>query len=115
MRGSTLRYGGQHPSPILGPRQVADSLDAGRRPARIKALLIAAFDINALYNREDHQVTIRARRTEDTPHSVAALLTDPVSTTPGTTPHHPPHPRPGPPFHSRDKPPQRTGSTTKPG
>jgi hypothetical protein len=44
---------------------------------RIKALLIAAFEINALYNCEDHQVTIRARLTEDTPRTVTALLADP--------------------------------------
>jgi site-specific DNA recombinase len=46
-------------------------------PQRIKALLIAAFDINALYNRDDHQVTIRASLTEDTPRTIAALLADP--------------------------------------
>jgi hypothetical protein len=54
-------------------------------PERIKAALIAAFEINALYNREDHQVTIRASLTEDTPRTIAALLADPQpTTTPGT-------------------------------
>ena len=46
-------------------------------PDKIKAALIAAFDISALYNREDHQVTIRASLTQDTPRTIAALLTDP--------------------------------------
>jgi hypothetical protein len=36
-----------------------------------------AFGIQALYNREDHQVTIWASLTEDTPRTIAALLTDP--------------------------------------
>jgi len=46
-------------------------------PDKTKAALIAAFNINALYNREDHQVTIRASLTQDTPRTIAALLTDP--------------------------------------
>jgi hypothetical protein len=46
-------------------------------PAKIKAAIIAAFDISALYNREDHQVTIRASLTQDTPGTIAELLADP--------------------------------------
>ena len=46
-------------------------------PGRIKAALLAAFNVSALYDRDTHQVTIRASFTEDTPQTVAALLTDP--------------------------------------
>jgi len=46
-------------------------------PDRIKAALLAAFDISALYDRDMHQVTIRASLTQDTPRTITALLTDP--------------------------------------
>jgi hypothetical protein len=46
-------------------------------PDRIKAALMAAFDIYALYNKDTDQVTIRASITEDTPRTIAALLADP--------------------------------------
>jgi hypothetical protein len=48
-----------------------------RAPARIKEALLAAFQVQALYNNDDDQVTIRAALTADTPRTVAALLTDP--------------------------------------
>jgi DNA invertase Pin-like site-specific DNA recombinase len=46
-------------------------------PGRIKAALLAAFAIHALYNNDDDQVTIRASITHDTPRIIAALLDDP--------------------------------------
>jgi DNA invertase Pin-like site-specific DNA recombinase len=46
-------------------------------PDRIKLALLAAFDINALYNKDDDQVTVWATITSDTPRTVAALLNDP--------------------------------------
>jgi hypothetical protein len=49
----------------------------GDAPARIKAALLAAFNVSALYSKDTDQVTIRASLTEDTPQTVAALLTDP--------------------------------------
>jgi site-specific DNA recombinase len=61
---------------LLDQLPTAARLLAGA-PQKIKAALIAAFDISALYNREDHQVTIRASLTQDTPRTIAALLADP--------------------------------------
>ena len=46
-------------------------------PDRIKALLLTAFDIQALYRPELNQVTIWASITEDTPRTVDALQDDP--------------------------------------
>ena len=46
-------------------------------PARIKENLLAAFQVQALYNNNDNQVTIRATLTHDTPRTIAALLADP--------------------------------------
>jgi hypothetical protein len=46
-------------------------------PARITEALLAAFQAQALYNNHDHQVTIRATLTDDTPRTIAALLADP--------------------------------------
>ncbi len=46
-------------------------------PEKIKQALLAAFDIHALYNNEDNQVTIWATITADTPRTIAALLGDP--------------------------------------
>jgi len=48
-----------------------------RAPARIKEALLAAFQVQALYNNDADQVTIRATLTADTPRTVAALLADP--------------------------------------
>src|ERR1035441_7355544 len=44
---------------------------------RIKQALLTAFDIHALYNNDDNQVTIWAPITSDTPRTIAALLNDP--------------------------------------
>jgi site-specific DNA recombinase len=46
-------------------------------PDRIKAALLAAFQIQALYNKDTNQITIWATLTEDTPRTIAALLEDP--------------------------------------
>src|ERR1039457_6757578 len=46
-------------------------------PDRIKLALLAAFDINALSNKDADQVTVWATITSDTPRPVAALLNDP--------------------------------------
>jgi len=46
-------------------------------PDRIKAALLAAFDIQALYRDDLDQVTIWATITDDTPHTITALLADP--------------------------------------
>jgi DNA invertase Pin-like site-specific DNA recombinase len=56
-------------------------------PDRIKQTLLTAFDIYALYNKDDDQVTIRATLTDDTPLTIAALLNDPR--TDDDTSHHP--------------------------
>ncbi|HEV2371276.1 MAG TPA: recombinase family protein [Streptosporangiaceae bacterium] len=45
-------------------------------PARLKMELFAAFDLQCLYNKEDHQVSIRATVTTATPGTVAALVRD---------------------------------------
>lgn len=45
-------------------------------PDRVKAGLLAAFDISVLYRRDLGQVTIRAALTGDTPRTIAALLDD---------------------------------------
>jgi site-specific DNA recombinase len=52
--------------PILGDL-LADA------PARLWEQLLAAFDIQALYNKNLHQVTIRATITDSTPQAVAAI------------------------------------------
>ncbi len=65
---------------------LADTTDL--QPERIQAALYQAFDIQALYKPDMHQVTIFATITTSTPHAVAALLADtgndPAHTTPGT-------------------------------
>jgi hypothetical protein len=57
-------------------------------PARIKEALLAAFQVQALYNNDD-RATIPATLTADTPGTIAALLADPAPTTTA-----PPNPRP---------------------
>jgi hypothetical protein len=47
-----------------------------RLPERIQAALYQAFDIQLLYRKDMHQVTIWATITESTPHAVAAIITD---------------------------------------
>ena len=46
-------------------------------PAALTERLLAAFDIQAVYNRDKHQVTIHATLTEATPQAVLDLLSDP--------------------------------------
>ena len=46
-------------------------------PARIQQGILAALQVQALYNNDDNQVTIRATLTTDTPCVIAALLNDP--------------------------------------
>ena len=46
-------------------------------PAALTERLLAAFDIQAVYNRDKHQATIHATITEATPQAVLDLLTDP--------------------------------------
>jgi DNA invertase Pin-like site-specific DNA recombinase len=46
-------------------------------PGKIKQALFTAFDIHALYNNDDNQVTIWATITADTPRTITALLNDP--------------------------------------
>jgi hypothetical protein len=46
-------------------------------PAALTERLLAAFDIQATYNRDKHQVTIHATLTEATPQTVQDLLSDP--------------------------------------
>jgi hypothetical protein len=61
---------------LLDQLPIAATVMAGA-PDRIKAALMAAFDIQALYNKDMNQVTIWATITDDTPRTIAALLTDP--------------------------------------
>ena len=46
-------------------------------PAALTERLLDAFDIQAVYNRDKHQVTIHATITDATPQAVRDLLTDP--------------------------------------
>ncbi len=46
-------------------------------PAALTERLLAAFDIQAVYNRDKHQVTIHAALTDATPQAIQDLLTDP--------------------------------------
>jgi hypothetical protein len=51
-------------------------------PARLQQQLYDAFDLQMLYNKQDHQVSIYAAITPATPATLAAILAD--SDTPGT-------------------------------
>jgi hypothetical protein len=53
---------------------LADTTDL--HPERIQSALYQAFDIQALYNTDMHQVTIFATITTSTPQAVAAILAD---------------------------------------
>jgi hypothetical protein len=46
-------------------------------PDRIKAALLTAFDIQALYRHDQDQITIWATITGDTPRTIDTLLADP--------------------------------------
>jgi hypothetical protein len=56
------------------PYAAANLTDA---PEHVKARLYDAFDIHALYRQPMKQATIWATITDDTPGTIAALLTDP--------------------------------------
>jgi tRNA/tmRNA/rRNA uracil-C5-methylase (TrmA/RlmC/RlmD family) len=58
-------------------------------PAKLLAGLLEAFDIQAIYHKKDHQVTIRAVLTHNTPQAIADLLAS-------LTPEHHPAPTPEP-------------------
>jgi hypothetical protein len=45
-------------------------------PERIQAALYQAFDLQLLYRKDMHQVTIWATITDSTPHAVAAIIND---------------------------------------
>ena len=45
-------------------------------PARLHQQLYQAFDLQALYNKNLHQVTIHVTITDSTPHAVAAIIRD---------------------------------------
>jgi site-specific DNA recombinase len=69
--------------PMLGDRLT----DA---PARLQQQLYEAFDLQALYKKNTHQVTMHVTITDSTPHAVAAIINDaddghPAHTTPDTS------------------------------
>jgi hypothetical protein len=67
-----------------------------RLPERIQAALYQAFDIQLLYRKDMHQVTIWATITDSTPHAVAAIINDAShDPTPATSPA-PTQPTPAP-------------------
>jgi hypothetical protein len=59
------------------PYATANLTDA---PEHVKAGLYNAFDIHALYRQPMKQATIWATITDDTPGTIAALVTDPPPT-----------------------------------
>ena len=46
-------------------------------PADLTERLLDAFDVQAIYNRDKHQVTIHATITDATPKTIRDLLADP--------------------------------------
>jgi site-specific DNA recombinase len=63
-------------------------------PASIQARLFAAFGLELIYNKQDHQVTIYATITPATPQALAAIIADSEPpTTPDGLAHSPQHPR----------------------
>jgi len=101
VRGKTAPLARRHPA----RDDQAELLDAiplitanlGQLPERIQAALYQAFDIQFLYRKDMHQVTIRATITDSTPHAVAAIITD--------TDHDPHQPPPTPPSPHQHQPP----------
>jgi hypothetical protein len=59
-------------------------------PAGLIERLLAIFDVNAVYNRDKHQLTIHATITNATPQAIRDLLTDPRAD------HNQPASQPGP-------------------
>jgi site-specific DNA recombinase len=63
-------------------------------PTALQARLFAAFGLELIYNKHDHQVTIYATITPASPHALAAIIaTSEPSTTPDGLAHSPQHPR----------------------
>jgi len=63
-------------------------------PAAIQARLFAAFGLELIYNKQDHQVTIYATITPSTPRALAAIIaTSEPPTAPAGLAHSPQHPR----------------------
>ena len=56
-------------------------------PARLQQQLYDAFDLQMLYNKEDHQVSIYAAITPATPATLAAILADSGTPDAGAAPH----------------------------
>ena len=70
------------PCPAGRPADAGDLLaDA---PARLQQQLYDAFDLQALYKKNMHQVTIHVTITDSTPRAVSALIND-ASDHPGST------------------------------
>ena len=63
-------------------------------PAAIQARLFAAFGLELIYNKPDHQVTIYANITPSTPHALADIIaiSEPAAAPAGLA-HSPQHPR----------------------
>src|SRR5215831_10019854 len=73
--------------PLLG-----DALP--RLPAAIQARLFAAFGLELIYNKQDHQVTIYATITPSTPQALAEIIaTSEPPAAPAVLAHSPQHPR----------------------
>jgi hypothetical protein len=66
-------------------------------PASIQARLFAAFGLELIYNKEDHQVSIYATVTSSTPHALTEVIarSEPPATPDGLA-HSPQHPRVSP-------------------
>ena len=63
-------------------------------PASIQARLFAAFGLELIYNKDDHQVTIYATVTPSTPRALADIIaTSEPPATPDGLAHSPQHPR----------------------
>jgi hypothetical protein len=63
-------------------------------PAHIQAKLYAAFGLELIYNKHDHQVTIYATITPSTPQALAGIIADSEPpTAPAELAHSPQHPR----------------------
>ena len=55
-------------------------------PERLTQQLLTAFDVQAIYHRKDHQVTIRATITTSTPGAVLAIIADAAALNPQPPP-----------------------------
>ena len=50
-------------------------------PDKLIQQILAAFDVQAIYHKKDHQVTIRATITTSTPRTVLAIIADAAALT----------------------------------